>query len=284
MTSPSGVSPRATPTPWPSLPSAGAALPAASRLGVWAAGAPADVTAEPVPAGFRLEGERRWCSGAGFLTHALLVASLEGTRQLFLVDLSLPGVSADPGSWRAVGMARSDTFDVTLDDVVIAGSCRIGGGNWYVERPGFWQGSIGVAACWWGGASGVARALESTAAGDDPHRDAHRGAVAARLWSLRLALAAAAAHIDSDPFDEAGATRTLALAVRHLVERGSVEVIDRVGRALGAAPLCWDAAHANRVADLTVYLRQHHGERDLAELGLDPRQSALPPQADPLDV
>jgi hypothetical protein len=41
----------------------------------------------------------------------------------------------------------------------------------------------------------------------------------------------------------------------------------RVGRALGAGPLGHDEAHSRRVADLTVYLRQHHAERDLAELG-----------------
>jgi hypothetical protein len=40
----------------------------------------------------------------------------------------------------------------------------------------------------------------------------------------------------------------------------------RVGRALGAGPLSHNEAHSRRVADLTVYLRQHHAERDLAEL------------------
>ncbi len=38
-------------------------------------------------------------------------------------------------------------------------------------------------------------------------------------------------------------------------------------RAVGAGPLSHDEAHGRRVADLTVYLRQHHAERDLAELG-----------------
>jgi len=41
----------------------------------------------------------------------------------------------------------------------------------------------------------------------------------------------------------------------------------RAGRALGAGPLSHDEAHSRRVADLTVYLRQHHAERNLAELG-----------------
>ncbi len=39
------------------------------------------------------------------------------------------------------------------------------------------------------------------------------------------------------------------------------------GTRLGPAPLALDDAHARRVADLTVYLRQHHAERDSAALG-----------------
>jgi hypothetical protein len=58
----------------------------------------------------------------------------------------------------------------------------------------------------------------------------------------------------------------LARQVRAVVEAAATETIDRVGRALGAGPLCLDAAHAARVADLTVYLRQSHAERDLEEL------------------
>ena len=121
----------------------------------------------------------------------------------------------------------------------------------------------------------MAAAIDETPPATDQHRDAHRGAVAARLWALRLAVAAAADHIDADPLDAAGVTRTVAFALRHLVESGSEEVIGRVGRALGAGPLCRDSAHAHRVADLSVYLRQHHGERDLAELGTDPGRTAL---------
>ena len=146
------------------LAEAGVQPPVGSRLGVWAAGPPGEVVAEPTAGGFTLSGTRRWCSGASFLTHAVLVASLLGGRQLFLVDLSRPGIEADSGSWRAVGMARSDTLDVTFSDVLVDQACQVGGGNWYLERAGFWQGSIGVAACWWGGATGVAAALEATPA------------------------------------------------------------------------------------------------------------------------
>ncbi len=44
-------------------------------------------------------------------------------------------------------------------------------------------------------------------------------------------------------------------------------VLTRVDHALGPAPLVTEADHAARVADLRLYLRQHHAERDEAALG-----------------
>ena len=44
-------------------------------------------------------------------------------------------------------------------------------------------------------------------------------------------------------------------------------MLERVGRAGGARPVSLDRDQARRAADLYVYLRQHHGERDLAQLG-----------------
>ena len=51
-------------------------------------------------------------------------------------------------------------------------------------------------------------------------------------------------------------------------------MLTHVGRALGAGPLCLDAVHAQRAADLPVYLRQSHAERDLAGLGALAAQDA----------
>ena len=56
-------------------------------------------------------------------------------------------------------------------------------------------------------------------------------------------------------------------ANRAVVETAVEETITRTGRALGPGPLAQDAKHAGRVADLTMYVRQSHAERDLAELG-----------------
>jgi len=52
-----------------------------------------------------------------------------------------------------------------------------------------------------------------------------------------------------------------------VVETAVDETISRTARALGPAPLCQDEEHAQRVADLTIYVRQSHAERDLEQLG-----------------
>ncbi|MCY7289624.1 MAG: acyl-CoA dehydrogenase, partial [Cryobacterium sp.] len=43
------------------------------------------------------------------------------------------------------------------------------------------------------------------------------------------------------------------------------------------APLAFDARHAGRVADLQLYARQHHAERDDAALGRRLREAGVSP-------
>jgi hypothetical protein len=77
----------------------------------------------------------------------------------------------------------------------------------------------------------------------------------------------AADAIDHDPANASGQAELTARRVRAVVERTAVEVVDRVGRALGAAPLALDGEHPKRVGDLQLYLRQSHAERDLEAHG-----------------
>jgi hypothetical protein len=52
-----------------------------------------------------------------------------------------------------------------------------------------------------------------------------------------------------------------------VVEQSAEQVMREVGRALGAGPFCKDRHFARLSADLPVFLRQSHAERDLAALG-----------------
>jgi alkylation response protein AidB-like acyl-CoA dehydrogenase len=236
--------------------------------GVWAAESPdAVLTATDIGGEFLLNGTKVWCSGAGFCSHALVTARTdEGRRGLYAVTVTDPAVKPLPSTWWNPGMAGSDTRPVQFNNVR---AVAVGDPDQYLERPGFWHGSIGVAACWLGGARRVADPLYRCASSQsaDAYSLAHLGAVDAALAAGDAILAVAAAQIDSDPFDEADTAELLARRARTVVEHAVDEAITRTGRALGPGPLCQDGRHAQRVADLTIYIRQSHAERDLAELG-----------------
>jgi hypothetical protein len=249
----------------------GAPAPGPDELwGVWAAEPPqarVSATAPADPAGqWRLDGRKAWCGGAGICSHALITAHAEDGPRLFAVDLRAPGVTPVDDPWPVAALRGSDTRSVELSASV---ALPVGGPGQYVERPGFWHGSVSVAAVWYGGAVAVARALQR-AQDRRPLDDLglmHLGGVDAALAGARAALDAAAAAFDADPCDDTGRAAAVARRTRAVVEAAAAETIDRVGRALGAAPLALDGDHASRVADLTLYLRQSHADRDLAALG-----------------
>lgn len=235
--------------------------------GVFAAEAPGvRVDAEPDGDGWRLRGTKPWCSLAGRLDRALVTAHVGPGRRLFAIDLTDPRVSVDAVTgWAARGLVEVPSTAIRLDRCPAR---AVGPSGWYLARSGFAWGGIGVAACWLGGAIGVARTLRAAGRDREPDQlaSAHLGAVDAALFAADAVLTAAAADVDRGEADgPAGAL--LAARVRAVVA-GTVEtVLTRVGHALGPAPLAFDPVHARRVADLQLYVRQHHAERDEARLG-----------------
>ena len=233
------------------------------RWGVWAAEGPQSTVRVPAEqGGWRLTGTKPWCSGAGLCTHALVTAPGPDGAALFAVALEPATSKPQAGNWRSVGLVGTATEPV---DFAAAPVTPVGAPGSYLTRPGFWHGAIGVAAVWWGGATGIAAPLyEAAAAGRaHPYAVVHLGAIEVLLESSAALLRQAAARMDTAPGEVGERT---ALTVRAAVEAAATETIERVGRALGPAPLCHDRAHARRVADLGVYLRQTHAERDLERI------------------
>jgi hypothetical protein len=104
------------------------------------------------------------------------------------------------------------------------------------------------------------------AAGADAgwHRLLALGAVDRVLAANAALLREAASWVDAHPRADA---RVWALRTRAAADAASELVLREATRALGATPLCRDAAFARMAADLPVFVRQCHGDRDLVALG-----------------
>jgi hypothetical protein len=235
--------------------------------GVFAAeAAPHRLAASGEPGGpVTLTGVKPWCSLAGLLDNALVTAHGPDGRQLYRVSLRDPTVTVDPAEG---GVARG-LRTVTSVAVRFCGTTAepVGAPGWYLSRPGFAWGGIGVAACWYGGALGLRTAIAAAAArrGSDL-TSMLLGATDISLYGCAAAFGHAASLIDSGAAHGA-AGDLLGLRLRGLVADAAEQALRNAGHALGPAPLAFGEEHARRVADLELYIRQHHAERDLARLG-----------------
>ncbi|MDT0196914.1 acyl-CoA dehydrogenase family protein [Arthrobacter sp. AB6] len=240
--------------------------------------------------GYRLEAEARgssvfltgskpWCSLAPLLDHAVVTAHTDdGGRAAFAVDLRHAGVTCGNPAWVARGLREIPSGPVRFDRVPAE---PLQGTNWYFSRPGFAWGGMGVAACWLGGAVGIARDYrDSLRAGTLSGREPDQIALASlgeldRILSAALQyLAGTAESIDrreqgSTGHGTAGQASAWsdALRVRGTCAAAVERVLSVVGSNRGPAPLAFDEKYAKRTADLALYVRQHHGMRDDAQLG-----------------
>lgn len=243
----------------------GPAVEAGQVWAVWAAEPPfAVLHALRSGDGWCLTGRKAFCSGSSLVTHALVTAETDEGARLFAVKADDAGVHVDDSGprWIGPGMQRARTVTLRFDDVE---AVAVGPAGAYTDRAGFWLGGIGVAACWFGGTLGVAATLAEGAEGLGPHGLAHLGAVRAGTETFALALEGAAVRADEGL--TATAAQRLSLVLRAQAADLAEDVVSRVGRSTGPGPLAFDEQHARRVADLAVFVRQHHAERDLEALG-----------------
>jgi len=240
--------------------------PEGATWGLWAAELPKQRVEVNVTGEGRatLQGKKAWCSGAASVSHGLLTAWCASGHgpQLVRVEMHQPGIQISAAHWHAVGMASSRSLEVVFDG---AEAQLVGQPGDYFARPGFWHGGAGIAACWYGGTLTLANALRRAAVTrTEPFRLAALGKVDLALQSTAALLREAAAWIDAHPADDA---MMGALRVRQSAEATARLVLDETGRALGATPFCRDACFAQAAADLPVYIRQSHAERDFSSLG-----------------
>lgn len=236
---------------------------AASSWSVWAAENPrASLQLQGNGAERVLIGSKSWCSGADITTHALLTCEdAQGEPGFAMVDMRAPGITLENQGWQALGMRHVATPTVQFERTP---ATWIGARSVYLQRPGFWHGGAGIAACWYGAACEIAQLLRQRLHADQPHAAAHLGAMFTQLRAARAMLHQLAQRIDAQPqqpwVEEVQALRAF---MRGL----ATEVIERSARAMGPGPLCSHAEHAQRCADLAVWCTQQHAEKDEESLG-----------------
>lgn len=236
--------------------------PQATTWGVFAAEAPGQrLEASRFSGQWTLTGIKPWCSLAGELTHALISAHTSQGRQLFMIELGGPETELADSSWVSRGLQDVPSGSLRCMDTPAQ---PVGEAGWYLERSGFAVGGVGVAACWFGGAVGLFRHLLGTARTREPDQLALAWlGEADRLLASGAAMLERAAELaDREQLGPRQAAQT-----RGEIARICERMIHISGHATGPGPLALDEEHARRVADLSIYIRQHHATRDDAALG-----------------
>jgi hypothetical protein len=213
----------------------------------------------------RVVGRKMFCSGLGIVDRALVTV---GCPDPCLVEIDLKNnthaIGTDISDWKTEAFRATNTGTITFHGIEISGPV-IGEPSWYLDRPGFWHGAIGPAACWAGGGAGLLEAAFESKR-DDVHTMAHLAAIHANVWATEAHLGAAGREID-ESYSDGNAAMVRALRVRHLIEQACTDTLRRFARAYGPHPLTMVGETSRRYHELDLYLRQSHGERDLESLG-----------------
>lgn len=220
-----------------------------------------------------LDGTLRFASGAGLVDRALTPVWLSEEEHL-LLDLGVSGLPVDDRHWVTSAMEVSRSHTVTLEAVSVPVESQVGRANFYLSRPAFFPGGVGVAACWAGGAARIADLTHARLR--DPALP-----LLQRLGRLRVHLATAgglvrtaAARLDSllsGPTSDTGQDleqlQALSTETRAGVAAAVHAVISEAQRIAGPAGLAYDQDLTRAIHDLHLYVLQQNSDADERFLG-----------------
>ena len=242
------------------------AVPRPGTYGVWASrSVGTGLTATRDDRGHRVHGEVRFASGVDVVDRVLVPAITHDGEQL-LLDVPAERFRPDRSGWVAPGMDASRSFTTHLDTVV-GPEDVVGPPGFYLDRPGFLLGGLGPAAVWAGGLRGLARTVAAGLArfAPTPHQLRRLGVLEQRAWEAGLAVDAVAAGIEAA--DDLRAVAGQVARARTAVVTACDAGLDEVGRIVGPGGLTTDARLARTLADLALYVRQHHLDAEAERAG-----------------
>lgn len=217
--------------------------------------------------GVTLEGPLAFASGAGLLDRALVPVWLAEDTHV-LVDVDLAEVPVDTTTWRTEMMAASRTHQVGLSGQSAGPEDVVGPDNFYLERPGFFPGGVGVAACWVGGAARVADLLHRRHHDPDPAQQVRLGRIRVDLAGATQAVRGTVRWLDETDLEQPGLDlAALAAETRSVVAEAVRRIVADARLITGPAGLALDEALGHTIADLELYAAQHNPDGDAFLLG-----------------
>ena len=226
--------------------------------GVWNAERGEGLRATRVEGGWRLDGTKVHCSGAGSIRRPLVTArDGEDAVRMFLPDMTAAGVRIDLSVWRAAGMRGTATGTVVFDQVFVPDDETVGGPGDYYRSPWFSGGAWRVLAVQSGGLERImalhAERLNAGRGGDPVFR-ARFGRAAGYCEAARLLVAEASARAEGDD-DPASIDAYVDLA-RSVFEDMALICIDSARRNVGLGTFIAPDPIDRCLRDLETYLRQ----------------------------
>ena len=168
-------------------------------------------------------------------------------------------------------MEVSRSHTVAVRDLPVEPETQIGPTNFYLSRPGFFPGGVGVAACWAGGAARIADLTRrptarsgrgrATSTGPDAHPPGRRRG---RSHDGRPGPGALCWRSPTPIWLEVQALSTEARAVVAGAVHG---VLSEAQRVAGPAGLAFDEDLTRAVHDLQLYVLQQNADADELFLG-----------------
>ncbi|MFW8637561.1 acyl-CoA dehydrogenase [Cribrihabitans pelagius] len=225
-------------------------------LGVWGADGADPVTVGPT--GSKLSGRKRFASGLGTVSHAVVTVN-SGPE----VRLALIGVGdldrADPFDWDMQGMKATASGSYDFTGLAVDSIGWIGAPGDYLKEPHFAGGVWRIAALQTGGAVGLVDAasaqLRSLGRMQAEAQKSRLMTALAKLWAgmamtERAAQAAARGDLDAE---RVVCTSTSA---RLFTEEAALDAIRAVEQSLGLGHFAEGCETGRMARDLSVYLRQ----------------------------
>jgi alkylation response protein AidB-like acyl-CoA dehydrogenase len=240
-------------------------------LGVWGAD-PAPGEGEPAclhdqHGAITLHGVKTFCSGAGGVQRALVVArDGAGERRLAYVDATA-GVSIDRSWYRGEGLRASESHRVIFDGAPVP--ALLGGPGEASRDPWFSRDAIRTSATW----AGIADSVLAAALSFLRERGEPSEIVALAVGRMRVAVGTidrwidhAAAQADAGAKPEEPLADT-AIQARWAIAAAARELAAEAALACGSRPLATGGALSRGRRDLDLFLLQHRLEPLLARHG-----------------